>query len=296
MKRPTPIAAALSLALATTLAAQEDVTRRSYPFFADDLRIEVQTRLGGSIQLVRGGRATLEVVARVPGGIAAIGLSDRTEEVLRLTATGTSAADFIVSVPENVSVRIALPDSEDLLSIGLGPADALRWYARSGAPAPAPEQAPPPEEAAAAPQAPARGPASGERSVDRIAPGGGPTPTYVSRLAPDVVSIPDPANVRSLSVRLEGSDFRVGSSQPLRTIPGNAERLEIRTGGPPLDIVLQLPADVEGFMLKVGTDVAFTVSGGQPRAFCTPLVAQQAHTGGRWYDFTPRDGRLQCAP
>jgi hypothetical protein len=286
MRRPTPLAAAFCLAVgASAVAAQEDVTRRSFAFLADDLRIEVQTPLAGSLRLVRGGRASVEVAARVPGGIAAIGLSDRTTEVLRLTATGSATADFVVSVPERVSVTIALPGGEDVLSIGLGSADPLRWYARAGG-APAPVPPPPPE--------PADDDAvrvSGPRvSVQ------GPAPTYVAERAPHVVSIPDAGNVRSLSVRLEGADFRVGSSQPLRTIPGNAERLEIRTAGPPLDLVLQLPADVAGFMLKVGSDVAFAVNEGVAEAFCTPVVAQQVHAGARWYDFTPRDGRLHCQP
>lgn len=286
MKRPTTIAAALCLIFgASALAAQEDVTRRSYPFFADDLRIEIQTPLAGSIQLVRGGRSSVEVAARVPGGIAAIGLSDRTTEVLRLAATGTAAAHFVVSVPEGVNVRVALPGSDDLVSLGLGTADPIRWYARSGGPPPPePEPANDDDDAVSGPRV-------------SIAPQGpSTTPSYVARRAPDVVSIPDAANVRSLSVRIEGSDFRVGSSQPLRTVPGNAERLEIRTAGPPLDLVLQLPADVAGFMLKVGSEVAFAVNDGVARAFCTPLVAQQVHAGARWYDFTPRDGRLHCQP
>jgi hypothetical protein len=290
MQRPNPLATAVCLVFcATTLAAQEDVTRRSYAFLADDLRIEVQTPLAGSLHIVRGGRAEVEVAARVPGGIAAIGLSDYTTEVLRLTATGTSAADFVVSVPERVSVTIALPGSEDVLSIGLGTAEPLRWYARSGgAPAPAPAPAPEPAlQVGARPAGPFVAPVPATQ---------GPAPTYVSPRAPDVVTIPDAANVRSLSVRLEGTDFRVGSSQPLRTIPGNAQRLEIRTAGPPLDLVVQLPADVAGFMLKVGSEVAFAVHDGEARAFCSPLVAQHVHDGARWYDFTPRDGRLHCQP
>jgi hypothetical protein len=97
-------------------------------------------------------------------------------------------------------------------------------------------------------------------------------------------------------VRIEGDDFRVGSSIPLRTIPGNAERLEIRTSGPPIDLVLQLPHDVAGFMLKVGSDVAFAVNDGDARALCSPVVSQHVADGRKWFDFTPRDGRLRCQP
>src|SRR5690606_11602884 len=122
-----------------------------------------------------------------------------------------------------------------------GPSSLYSWQGTGGshAPAPAPE--------AAEEQAPV--PAGGLRIG--VAPvQDGPLPTYVAPNAPHVVSIPRAENVRSVSVRIEGDDFRVGSSLPLRTIPGNAERLEIRTDGPPIDLVLQLPEHVAGFMLK----------------------------------------------
>jgi hypothetical protein len=286
MRFPTLTAATVFLACGASMsAAQEDVVRRSYPFLADDIRIEVQTPLGGSIQLLRGGRATIEVAARVPAGIAAFGLGDRTTEVLRLTATGSGNADFILTVPERVSVTLWLPGGADPVSIGLAPADVQRWSAQGGAPAPQPGASA--IRIGSAPDTPAPATALGRPAT---------TPTYVSERAPQVVSIPDVTNVRNLSVRIEGDDFRVGSSVPLRTVPGNAERLEIRTGGPPLDIVLQLPADVAGFMLKVGTEVAFAVSDGEARALCSPVVAQDVYGGGRRFDFTPRDGRLLCQP
>jgi hypothetical protein len=274
---------------AASASAQEDVVRRSYAFLADDIRIEVQTQLAGSIQLVRGGRATIDIAARVPDGIAAFGLGDRTTEILRLSATGAGSANFVVTVPERVNVSLWLPGNTDPVSVGLSPAELQRWSARGGAPAPEPGPA-------GIRIGVARGPAARTAPPATFGTSFSPAPTYVSDRAPHVVSIPDPLNVRNVSVRIEGSDFRVGSSEPLRTIPGNMDRLEIRTHGPPIDLVLQLPADVAGFMLKVGSEVAFAVNDGDARAFCSPVTTQDIDGGARWFDFTPRDGRLLCQP
>lgn len=261
-------------------AAQDDVARRSYGFVGDNLSIEVHTTAAGSIQILRGGRASLDVAGRVPGGIPAFGFSDRTGEVLRLSATRGTIADFTVVVPEGVSVNLWLPGNTDPLSLGLGPTSLYSWQGTGGSPSPAPV----PE------------PAAGGLRIDVAPAQRGPAAAYVSETAPHVVSIPLAENVRSVSVRIEGDDFRVGSSIPLRTIPGNAERLEIRTEGPPIDLVLQLPEQVAGFMLKVGSEVAFAVNGGEARALCSPVTMQHVDGRGRRYDFTPRAGRLVCQP
>jgi hypothetical protein len=286
MRFPVLATAMVILAIApTTGTAQDDVARRSYAFLGDHLDIEIHTAASGSIQVLRGGRAALEVAARVPGGIPAFGFSDRTGKVLRLSATRGTIADFTVVIPERVSVTLWLPGNTDPLSLGLGPTALHSWPGTGSAPSRAPEP-----EAAGGVRigvAPVAQPRSFARSAD---------PTYVSENAPHVVTIPDPANVRSVSVRIEGSDFRVGSSVPLRTIPGNAERLEIRTDGPPIDLVLQLPSNVAGFMLKVGPEVAFAVNQGEARALCSPVITHAVAGGGRWFDFTPRAGRLDCQP
>lgn len=260
--------------------AQDDVARRSYGFVGINLSIEVHTTSPGSIQILRGGRASLDVAARVPGGIPAFGFSDRTGEVLRLSATRGTIADFTVVVPEGVSVNLWLPGNTDPLSTGLGPSALYSWEGTGDTPVPSPE-----------PQ-----PADDDIRIGVAPAHDGPAPTYVAENAPHVVSIPQPANVRSVSVRIEGDDFRVGSNIPLRRIPGNAERLEIRTDGPPIDLVLQLPAHVAGFMLKVGSEVAFAVNDGEARALCSPVTMQHVDGGGRRYDFTPRAGRLDCQP
>jgi hypothetical protein len=286
MRVPVVAAAMALLAIAPTAgAAQDDVARQHFAFLADNLDIEIHTLAPGSIQILRGGRVSLEVVARVPGGIPAFGFSDRTGEVLRLSATRGTIADFTVVVPERVSVNLWLPGNTEPLSLGLGPSALHSWQGTGGRPAPAP--------------APAPEPAGGVRIGIAPAPPtpqGAPDPTYVAETAPHVVSIPESANVRSVSIRIEGDDFRVGSSVPLRTIPGNAERLEIRTQGPPIDLVLQLPSHVAGFMLKVGSEVAFAVNDGEARALCSPVITQHVDGGGRRFDFTPRAGRLDCQP
>jgi hypothetical protein len=276
--RTTVLAAAfVALSSAGITAQERGVTRRAYPFFADNLTIEVHTESPGLVRFVRGGTGQLEVTGRSTDGVTAFGLGRENGEKLRLTAVGSGRAEFVIVLPERVSVTLWLPGNTSPVLAGLDDAGRFSWQAT---------------------QRPADPPASAEprSSSASLTSYALPTPDYVAQTSPHVVSIPEPANVRRLSVRIEGDDFRVGSSIPLRTIPGNAERLEIRTSGPPIDLVLQLPHDVAGFMLKVGSDVAFAVNDGDARALCSPVVSQHVADGRKWFDFTPRDGRLRCQP
>lgn len=294
---------AVSLLLPAAASAQElEVNRRTYNFLENRLEVAVVAEAPGELQIVRGQRGRIEVAARSPGGIAGSGLGGDLTRQLRLTAVGPVEAQYLVVVPEHVNVHIRLPDGESASLASHAASASFSWDA-----------------------APARGIRNGRsngmngsansrngalngasngasygldpRMVEPaplVPPTGGLYVIHSSRSAPAVVDVPDLASVRSLSLRFEGSDFRVTASRPLGIEPGEAGRLELRVAGEPLDVVLYLPHDATPFTLRAaGSRIAESSARG-PRALCGNVIVQQPTEHQVWLTFRPQSGRIEC--
>lgn len=264
-------AAVLGLVIASPAVAQEQVTRRVFTYINNDLSIRVAADAPGELHLARGAAGIIEVAARAPDGIPGFGLVDTNGGRLTLTSAGAERVTYLVVVPASVRVRIELPDRE--VDEYFGSLENTATYAWSGRPTRMKE----PEPAAAAPSAPARG-------ASFVGP------------APAAVRIPDPATLRTVTVRWEGSVFRVQGSSPLEVESQEVGRLEIRPSRPGTDVVLVLPRHVSDFVLSVGSAPALVLDAGRATALCTPMMDQRLDEDRRWFTFTPTRGELTCRP
>ncbi|HEX7119567.1 MAG TPA: hypothetical protein VF212_12305 [Longimicrobiales bacterium] len=107
------VAVALALLLPAAASAQDrdaDVVRRVYAFLGDRLTVRIETELPGTIRLIRGEKGRLEVAGRAPDGIPGFGLAERSGGELQLTAIGADRVEYLVVVPEEVHVKVRLPD------------------------------------------------------------------------------------------------------------------------------------------------------------------------------------------
>ena len=275
-------AVALAVTLPAAADAQRDVTRRSYTFLEDRLVIEVLAEAPGELQVVRGQRGRVEVAARSSDGFAGFGLGGDYTRLLRLTAVGSDAVQYLVVVPEHVAVSVVLPrggtahvpDRDGLASYRWGQDAMLPGGTRSGDAADAPA-----------------------KDVEPIVPttsaglyvvhsGRGPVPS--------LVDVPELASVRSMSVRVEGDDFRVAATRPLALTPGDAGHMVIRVDGEPLDLVLFVPRGTSGFELRSGSRRIADVAFGRPRSYCGNTVVQQPTPHQDWLTVFPSDGSVSC--
>jgi hypothetical protein len=282
---------ALICALAATDLAGQEMARGSYVYLPTQLEIIVEGDGPGTLRLIRGQEGMVEVAARAREGFPAFGLSP-TAERLVLTAVGATASDFVVVVPPDVRVTARLPDRAEAAVFGARrPLATLNWGgdAMPGA-AQRPAQQPAPPAAAAGGGAPAGGapligtPLRGEPA--HLA--------YRQAAAPTEVVFPDPAAIRTVTVRVEGTEFQVRSGRPLTIRPGDTRHLELRTAAPPMDFVVVVPAATPAFRLRIGADEALALRAGTPTARCAPLLQQELSGGRRWFTFTPAGGRLAC--
>ena len=258
----------LGLAALAPVRAQE-VTRQAYAFVNNDLTIEVVADVPGRLRLARGQPGLLEVAARAADGIAAFGLGGEDRSRLRLTAVGAEQVEYVVIVPEEVRVRVQLPDRP--VNEVFSTFDAAAEYAWRSAPAASP---PPPSPAGNAPA----------------------EEGYVAPSTPAGVAIDRIEGLRTVTVRWEGARFGVKANRPFELAGGTAGVLQIRPGGTPLDLVVYLPRDAAEFVLWVGGQPALRVSGGQAAVLCSPVVDQTLDAGRRWFTFTLERGRLTCGP
>jgi hypothetical protein len=298
MRRTITALAALALVLPAPAAAQElEVTRRSFNFLERWLDIAVVADAPGVLQVVRGARGKVEVAARAEQGFAGYGLGGELTRRLDLTAVGAQNAQFIVVVPEHVSVRIFMPDGTSATVQSRETGASVRWLAPALAPG------------ANAPGRIDSSPiGSGTPHYDGF---GGPEPSFVPAPAAEVVppgmvvahrtawlpsrvDIPELASVRSLDIRFEGSDFRVAASRPLLVEPGDRSRFELRLVGDPLDVVLYVPASADGFGIHAGGVPIVESRAGAVTALCEGVVIQRSEAGRTWLSYRPADGRLQC--
>jgi hypothetical protein len=281
MKPVLPIAALATLVFAAPAASQVDVNRQVYTFVENRLDLVVLADAPGVLQVVRGEHGRIEVAARSRDGLAGSGLGGTFTRQLRLMGAGTAGVEYLVVVPEHVSLRVQLPQGG---STSLSPSTAAATY-RWDQPAAAAEPAGAGQPAAGG----ARQPAAATEATP-----GGLFITHVSSWAPAVVDIPDLAAVRSLSVRFEGAEFRIAASRPLQVQPGSAARMELRASGDPLDLVLYVPREGAAFSVHSGSLRLLDSQAGQPQALCGNVVVQRPSEQQTWLTFHPRAGQLDC--
>jgi hypothetical protein len=262
----------LVLSISTADAQQWQVERDVFAFAGRQLTVDVDTDVEGTLRIIRGAPGVVRVSGRADGGMTAAGLTGRGD--LTLTGIGPGSVEFIVAVPERVRVTVRLPDQGMAESMaGQDVARTFQW---------------------------GRGPVTAEAVAEWV-----PQPAtglhqpaaylvYAADLAPRTVSLPDLTNVRSIDVRVEGDRFRVGASRPLGLRPGDFDHLEIRPGGPPMDILLVLPAGTDFFGLAVSGITALTVRNGELSVSCAPHTRQWLSAGRGWVTFTPVSGALHC--
>lgn len=258
------------LLLVTPVAGQErQVARRQYTFLDNTLTIDVLSEASGVLRVLRGEPGLVEVAARAPKGFPAFAMGGREGHDLRLTAMGAERVDFLVVVPEDVRVRIRLPDRRHVeIASSSRPAATYSW-------GPNP-------------------PSTGEAPAVALPPPGGMYLSYYSESVPRVFSIRDVAGVQRLEVRFEGTDFRVSTSRPVTIDAGRSDAIDFRAGQPPMNLVLTLPGDAADFRLVVGGKTAVEARSGEVRTFCERFISQRTQDGRRWYTFVASGDRLIC--
>ncbi len=268
------VAAATMGTVVAPAAAQEwQVARQSFAFAGTSLRVNVDANAAGSLQVMRGEPGAVHVASRSDRGFTDAGLSE--QEELTLAASGDGPVDYMITVPSGVWVSVQLPGRTGAETIGGWDAGrSFRWH----------EQAAPGQPAAAA----AWTPDAAGRFHTRL------FTTYADATPARTVRVPDLSGIRSITVRVGTEHFRIDASRPLTVQPGDPADIEIRPAGPPLDLVVELPAGTADFTLEAGDQPALVVRGDHVAPLCSPVTDQQLSDGQRWVTFTPADGTLRC--
>jgi hypothetical protein len=268
----------LAAALPGAADAQRDVTRRAYTFLDDRLVVAVHAEAPGELHVVRGQRGRVEVAARSRDGFAGFGLGGDFTRQLRLTAVGAETVQYLVVVPEHVHVSVLLPRGGTAHGADRDGVATYRWG----------------EDAAGREM---RSDTDADRDILPIMPttAGGLYVVHSARgRIPSLVDVPDLASIRSISIRVEGDDFRVAATRPLALTSGDARHMVIRVNGEPLGLVIFVPRGSSGFLLRSGNQRIADVSAGRPRSYCGSTVLQQPTPHQDWLTVFPADGSMQC--
>lgn len=303
---------ALAAVLPGAAEAQHDVTRRAFTFLEDRLVVAVHAEAPGELQVVRGQRGRVEVAARSRDGFAGFGLSGDFTRRLRLTAVGSDAVQYLVVVPEHVAVTVELPRGG---SAHVPDRDGIATYRWGDDSRDRPTAGPTRDSRDARDSDdPSRNddnrddrdrddrgrddfdaPLDGDMPLTATTAGGLYVVHSGSRgRVPSLVDVPSLASVRSLAVRIEGSEFRVAASRPLSLRQGNEGHMVIRIDGEPLDLVLFVPRGSSGLQLRSGDQRIADVTGGRPRAYCGSTVVQQPTPNQYWLTVFPSGGTMEC--
>lgn len=247
--------------------AQRDVSRRSFTFLDDRLVVAVHAETPGQLQVLRGQRGLIEVAARAPDGFAGFGLGGEYTPELSLTAIGSSDVQYVVVVPQHVAVSVKLPGGATQSVPGTSGLATYRW---------------------------GDGSATAARPVS--APSDGLFVVHAGGPVPALVDVPGLASVRSISVRVEGSDFRITANRPLSLTPGRPDHFLIDVTGDPLDLVVFVPRGTARFELRSGSSRIADLAFGRIRGYCSGTVIQQPRPNSDWLTVFPVDGSLTCRP
>lgn len=272
----------LVLALATPVSAQQwQVARDQFAFAGRQLSVHVDAEVEGTLRVIRGPSGVVRVSGRSDAGMTVAGLT--ADEHLTLTAAGDGPVEFVITVPDRVWIDVRLPDRPLGESMGtMDRAGTFQWGAAVT------------ETEETGPELGAPGPAAGGPAQPAVTRDG--FTVFADDWTPSTVTLPDLTNIRSVTVRVEGTGFRVGASRPLVLYPGDRNHMEIRPSGPPMEIVVVVPAGTTGFSLSVGGSTALMVDGDQITVLCSPSTRQWLSDGRGWVTFTPAVSRLDCGP
>lgn len=264
----------LLLALSAPVSAQQwQVAREQFAFAGRQLTVHVDMAGEGTIRVIRGPAGLVRVSGRADGGLTAAGLSS--DEHLTLTGSGPGPVEYVIAVPERVRLNVHFPDRPGVESMGaMDRSRSFHW---------GPSDQPHTAGTAAWVPEPDRG--LGNRAAYTV---------FTASLAPRTVAIPDLRNVRAVTVRVEGSTFRIGASRPLSLSRGDTEYIEIRPAGPPMELIVMIPVGTDHFMLNTAGSPAMIVQGEQVSVLCSPNTRQWLSGGRGWVTFTPTDGTLRC--
>lgn len=278
---PRVLAAAFAVVLASAAGApaasaqEREVVREVYHnFFDSNLTVEVETEAAGRLRLIRGSRGRVEVAGRAPDGIASFGLDNTGRRRLSLTSLGSRRVDFIVVVPEQVRVHVLLP--------GLLRSE-LFGSMRSSATYDWPDEH-------------ARGPISTTPGHAPPAPprSGPALTTLYAGATPPALDIADATALSSVTIRVEGSQFRLESDR-LVPVGFGQDGISLDPAPQAGRIVVVVPADAASFQLVLDGAPALLVRDGLAQPLCDPVMEQELDGGRVWYTFSPATG-LSCVP
>lgn len=271
------VAAALTLSNASLAAQEREVVREVYyNFFDSNLAIRVDTEAEGQLRLIRGRRNRVEVAGRAADGIASFGFDNTGRRELALTALGSASVDFVVVVPEDVRVHVLLPGlSRSQLFGSMRESATYAWHAAGADRASIRTYTPPAE-----PQETAR-----PDELDDAYRGATPL----------VLSIPRPATLSSVSVRIQGSEFRIRSDGPVRFRPTGND-LVLDDAQSDARIVVSVPPSTSRFTLRMGGADALRFQDGFAEPLCEPVTEQYLDGGRSWFTFSPADGMTCESP
>jgi hypothetical protein len=262
------IAASVAVTATTAQAQEYAVSRRAFTFLDNSLDIEIAATSAGQLQVMRGESGRIDVAAHSAEGVASFGLTSGRGSTLTLTALGAKQADYVVVVPERALVRVKLPGRSGWKDADPYGSSRFRWDA-------APDE---PE----LDYSPPRPTVEGKYFV-----------VGSSASAPARVRLFGKAHIRSVEVRLEGTEFQLWSSRPLTGKPGATDLLDVDAGRENVDLILQVPSFTRQFELRLEDQILLTAGGGDVVERCGPGVRQKAANGALRVKFRPAEG-LVC--
>ena len=261
--------AALVLAVPCALGAQQDVMRDVYGFYGSSLDVEVATENAGRIRLIRGQRSRIEVAGRAPDGFTSAALGGGGVRRLTLTALASGPVDFVVSVPEDVRVRVHWEGHNRSELFGtLTRTATYAW--ESAAPRPAFETL---------------GPAATRASAS----------AGIGETAPSVLDFVGAYHADRLTVRIGASAFGVTPERAIdATRSSGTLRITPREGSA---VTVDVPAGERMTLRLDGVD-AVVIDDDGVRVLCESVLSQTLPDGQQWLTLTPvpRDGCRATTP
>lgn len=258
MRRTILPLGALLLAAAAPAAGQDNLLRRSFAYFDRTLTVAVAPGSDGVLHLLRGGTSRIEVAARTESG-ASIALEGHNEDQLRLSSAGS--AEYTVVVPENIHLRLQLPDQDYAVPAPVDTEQIYRWRADPAA---------------------------------TLGAGRAALPVRYDDLEiPAEMRLPASDRIRRVAVRTGTGAFRLSSSQIL-SLAEDRNALVVRSGESPVVIEIDVPAGTRDFSIWIGADEIVAVRAGQLSARCSPRTQQILEASREWIEWTPSEGRLRC--
>lgn len=250
-------AAALVLAAPLALAGQQDVMRDVYGFYGSSLDVEVATESPGRIRLIRGQRSRIEVAGRAPDGFTSAALGGVGVRRLTLTALASGRVDFVVSVPEDVRVRIRWEGSNRSELFGaLSRTATYDW-----------------EPVVERPRFETL------RSEPSLSPVGG-----IGADTPRLLDIVDAHRADRLTVRVGADHFDVSPASAVDAVrSGSTLRLTPRPGAA---VAIDVPAG-ERMTLRLGGVDAIAIDETGVRVLCESVLSQTLPDGQQWLTLTP---------